>query len=190
MKRSGIGRRHGKERLDEAAHLHHFLAEFVVGFCVAARVADEFAACFGVIVDAPEMITVGHGREGAVERENFEAVARKVEVANDFRAQKRDDVRANGEFESGDDFFGDGRAAEDVAAFEDEDFFAGAGEVGRVHEAVVASADDDYVVGFGHGAVRALRVRKERTFYRGRAAGTSAPGRISEGNRVTLLPQF
>jgi hypothetical protein len=117
-------------------------------------VADEFAAGFGVVVDAPEMVAVGHGRESAVEREDFEAVARKIEVANDFRAQKRDNVGADGEFESGDDFFGDGGAAEDVAAFEDEDFFAGASEIGRVGQAIVAAADDDRVVGFGHGSVR------------------------------------
>src|SRR5215469_2833541 len=152
IERSGIGRRHREKRFDEAAHLDHFLAEFVVGFGVKAGVADEFTAGLGVVVDAPEMVAIGHGRESAVERKDFEAVAREVEVANDFGAQERDDIRADGEFESGDDFFGDGGAAENVAAFEDEDFFAGAGEVGRVGQAVVASADDDRVVGLGHRA--------------------------------------
>jgi len=159
IERSGIGRRHRKERFDEAAHLDHFLAEFVVGFGVEAGVADEFAAGFGVVVDAPEMVAIGHGRESAVERKDFEAVAREVEVANDFGAQKRDDVRADGELESGDDFFGDGGAAEDVAAFEDEDFFVGAGEIGRVGQAVVASADDDCVVGFGHEQIETVLQR-------------------------------
>ena len=143
IERSGIGRNHGQKRLDEAAHCDHGLAEFFVGFGVEVRVAVEFAARFGVIVDAPEVIAVGHGREGAVERKDFQAVARQIEVANDFRAQQRDDVGKNGKFESGNDFFGDGGAAEDVAPFEDEDFFARAGEIGRVDEAVVAAADHD-----------------------------------------------
>src|SRR6185437_24370 len=107
MERSGIRRHHAEKRLDEAAHLQHLLAEFVVGFGVTAGMADEFAAGLRVIVYAPEMVAVGHRSERAVEREDFEAVAREIEVANDFGAQKRDDVRANGEFEAGDDFFGD-----------------------------------------------------------------------------------
>ncbi len=150
MERSGIRRDHAEKRLDEAAHLQHLLAEFVVGFGVAAGMADEFAARFGVIVDAPQIIAAGHGRERAVEGQNFEAVAWEVEIANNFRSEERNDVRANGKFEAGNDFFGDGGASEDVAAFEDENFFAGAGEIRRVHKAVVAAADDDYVVPLGH----------------------------------------
>ena len=124
IERGGIRRNHAENRLDEAAHRDHGLAEFFVGFGVEFGVALDFAARFGVIVDAPEMIAVGHGRESAVERKNFQAVARKIEIANDFRAKKRDDVRKNGKFEAGDDFFGDGGAAENVAAFEDEDFLS------------------------------------------------------------------
>ena len=108
--------------------------------------ARDLAVRLAVVVHAPEIVAVGHGREGAVERQNFQAVAGKVEVANDFRPQQRDDVGANGKLESGEDFFGDGGAAEDVTAFEHEDFLAGAGEVGGVDEAVVAAADDDDVV--------------------------------------------
>ena len=95
----------------------HRLAEFFVGFGVELGVAFEFAARFAVIVLAPEIIAVGHRRDRAVERENFQAVAREVEVANDFWAKQRDDVRENRKFEAGDDFFGDGCAAENVTAF-------------------------------------------------------------------------
>jgi hypothetical protein len=113
-------------------------------------VALDFATGFGVIVDAPEVITVGHGRESAVERKNFEAVAGEIEVANNFRTKKRDDVRENREFKAGDYFFGDGCAAENVAAFEDQDSLSCLGEVSRIHKAVVAAADDNNVVTLRH----------------------------------------
>jgi hypothetical protein len=103
-----------------------------------------------MIVHAPEIIAAGHGSEGAVEGKNFEAVAGEIEFANDFGAEQRDDVGAFGEEEAGDDFFGYGGAAEDVAAFEDENFFAGLGEVRGVDQAVVAAADDDCVVILRH----------------------------------------
>jgi hypothetical protein len=73
-------------------------------------------------------------------------MAREIEVADDFRPQQRDYVGADRELEAGKDFFGAGSAAEDVAAFEDEDFLSGAREVGGVDEAVVAAADYDNIV--------------------------------------------
>ena len=124
--------------------------------------ALEFAARLGMIVDAPEVIAVGHGRHGAVERKNFQAVAREVEVADDFRAEKRDDVGKNGELESGNDFFSDGGAAENVAALENQNFLARAGEIGRVYKAVVAAADDNDVVAFRHEDFLRLLCRLRR----------------------------
>jgi hypothetical protein len=110
-----------------------------------------------VIILAPEAVAVGHGGHGAVERENFQAVAREIEIANDFWSKQRDYVGENREFKSGDDFFGDGGATQDVTFFEDQDFFAGLGEVGRVHEAVVATADYDDVVFLCHEFVRVIQ---------------------------------
>ena len=150
IERGGIRRNHAQNRFHEAAHRDHRLAEFFVGFGVELRVALDFAAGFGVIIDAPEVIAVGHGRESAVERKNFQAVAREIEVANNFRAKKRDDVRKNGKFEAGNDFFGDSGAAENVAAFENKDFLPRFREVSRIDEAVVAATDDNNVVALRH----------------------------------------
>jgi hypothetical protein len=99
------------------------------------------------------MITIEHGGEGTVEREDFEAVAREIEFANDFGAEEGDYVGAFGEEEAGNDFFRDGGAAENVAAFEDENLFAGFGKIRGVDKAIVAAADDDCVVMLRH-AVR------------------------------------
>ena len=76
-----------EDGFDEAAHGDHGLAKFFVGFGVEFGVAFEFAAGFAVIVLAPEVIAVGHGSDGAVERENFQSVAGEIEIANNFRTQ-------------------------------------------------------------------------------------------------------
>jgi hypothetical protein len=124
----------------------HGFAEFVVGFGVDPGVAGDLAMSLAVVVHAPQVIAAGHGRESSVEREDFEAVAREIEVADDFRAQQRDHVRAHGKLEAGEDFFGAGGAAENVAAFEHENFLSGARQVGGVDKAVVAAADYDDIV--------------------------------------------
>jgi hypothetical protein len=77
-------------------------------------------------------------------------MAREVEIANDFRTKKRDDVGKNGKLEAGNDFFRDSSAAENVAALEDQNFLTRAREIGGIHKAVVAAADDNDVVTFCH----------------------------------------
>ena len=77
-------------------------------------------------------------------------MAGEIEFANDFGAEERDDVGTFGEEEAWDDFFGDGGAAEDAAAFENQDFFAGFGQVRGVHETVVTASDDDHIVELRH----------------------------------------
>ncbi len=150
IERGGIGRNHGEHGLHEAAHRRHHLREFVVGFGVETRMAADVADGFRVIVHAPEVVAAGHGGKGAVKRKNLEAVARKIEFADDFGAKERDNVRTFGEKKAGDDFFGDGGAAEHVATFEDDDLLPSFGEVGGVDQAVVAAADDDDVVVLTH----------------------------------------
>ena len=81
---------------------------------------------------------------------DFEAVARKIKLANDFGAKQRHDVGTFGKQKTGNNFFGDGSAAENVAAFENEHFLAGFGQIGGVDKTVMAAADDDYVVVLRH----------------------------------------
>ena len=101
---------------------------------------------FGVIVHAPQVVAARHRREGAVQRKNLEAVPRQIELADDFRPQQRDDVRADGEAEAGKHFFRHGRAADDVAPLEDEHLPSRAREIRGGRQAVMASANDDGVV--------------------------------------------
>ena len=142
----GIGRRQAENRLGEAAHLDHRLAVFVVGLGVEPRMPRDLASRLVVIVDAPQVIAVGHRRERAVERQQLHAVARQIELADDLGSQQRDDVGADRELESGKHFLGDGRAAEHVAPLEHDDLAARAREIRRARQPVVPAADDDRVV--------------------------------------------
>ena len=83
-----IGRHHAQNRFYEAAHGLHRFAEFVVGLGVKLRVARDFAMGLAVIVDPPQIIAVRHGSESAIERQNFQAMAGKIEIANDLRPQE------------------------------------------------------------------------------------------------------
>ncbi len=152
IERGGIGRDHGEHGLHEAAHRRHHLGKFVVGFGVNAGVAANFADGLGVIVHAPQMIAIGHGRESAIERQNFETVARKIKLANDFGAKQRDHVGTFGKKKAGNDFFSNGGAAQNVTAFEDQHFFAGLGQISGVDQSIVTATDDDHVVVLHHFA--------------------------------------
>ena len=70
----------------------------------------------------------------------------QMQLADDFGAQQRDDVGADGEFEAWKDFFGDRSAADEMTAFEDQDFSAGPRQVRGSGQAIVSATDDDGVV--------------------------------------------
>ena len=106
----------------------------------------DLAMGLAVVVHAPQVVAAWHGSERAVERQNFQAVAGKIEIANDLGPQQRDYVGTDRELESGEDFFGDRGAAEHVTALEHQDFFPGARQIGGGGQAVVASSDDDCIV--------------------------------------------
>src|SRR4029077_14754105 len=99
-----------------------------------------------VIVHAPQMVAVRHRCESAVEGEDLKSVPGKIEVANDFGPQQRDDIRANRKLEAGKNFFRASRPAENVAALEHEHLLSCFRQIGGVGKAVVASANHDYVV--------------------------------------------
>src|SRR5208282_4611799 len=107
-------------------------AEFIVGFGVNSGVAGNLAMRLAMIVHAPQMIAVRHGGESAVERQNLESVAGKIEVTNNLGAQQRDDVRANGKLEAGKHFLRTSRAPENVAALEHQDFLARFRQIGGI----------------------------------------------------------
>ncbi len=101
---------------------------------------------------------------------------------NDFRAEERDDVGAFGKKKARDDFFSDGSAAENVAAFQDDDLLPCFGKIGGIDQAVVTAADDDNVVVLPHSLglrydakERLVAGSDDGTFYWDRRWGTSLP---------------
>ena len=166
-----VGRGDGQDRLDEACHLDHQLAVFLVRLRVARRPAAQLADRPAVVVDAPQVVAAPGGRtlprsqrgERAVERQDVEAVFRELEIADDLGTEQADDVAEDREPEAWEDLLGDGGTAEDVAPLQDQCLHPGTGEVGRADEAVVAATDDDRVVRLGQGR-RPPRLSRLHTF--------------------------
>src|SRR5277367_4202042 len=169
MERGGVRRNHAEQRLHEAAHRGHHLGEFVVGLSVEARVAANLADGFRAIVHAPEVVAVRHGRKGAVERQDFQAMAGQIQLADNFRAQQRNYVRTFREQEAGENLFGNRGSAQNVAAFEHQDFLSGFGQVRGIDQAVVPAADHDHVIVLRHAENSTIRKKPycsgDRTFY-------------------------
>ena len=143
----GIGRDHGQDGLDELRHVHHGLRVLVVGLGVGGGVPVDLPPRPRVVAHPPEVVPVRHGREGAVEGKDLQAVAGEVQLADDLRPEERDHVGADGELEAGEDLLRDRGSPEHVPALEDEHLLARPGQVGGAHQAVVPAADDDRVVG-------------------------------------------
>src|SRR5580700_513498 len=106
----------------------------------------DLAMRFAMVVHPPQVVAVRHRRERAVERQDFKSMSRKIQVANDLRSQQGDYVRAHRELEAGKNFFGTGRSAEHITAFEDENLLARASQIGGIDQTVVAAANHNHIV--------------------------------------------
>ena len=153
-----VARDDAQDGLDEAGHLDHELAVFLVRLRIAQRPAAQLADRPAVIVDAPQVVAAtgrratarGERRERSVERQDVEPVLRQAELADDLGAEQAHDIAGDREAEARHDLLGDGRATEHVAAFEHHDPASRAGQVGRGDEPVVPAPDDDRVVPAAH----------------------------------------
>src|SRR5205085_3016202 len=106
----------------------------------------EFAAVLVVIGPLREVIAVGQRGECALERQDLQPVARKLELSDDLRPQQAHDVGEHREAKAWEHFLAHRRAADALAAFEDQHFASCAREIGGTGEAVMAAADNDRVV--------------------------------------------
>ena len=110
----------------------------------------DLAARLRMIVHAPEVISIWHRRECAVEWKNFQTVTREIEFANDLGTEKGNYIRADRKLEAGKDFFRYSGAAKHVTTFEHEHFFARARQISGVDQTIVAAANHDDVVTIVH----------------------------------------
>ena len=70
----------------------------------------------------------------------------EIEIRDDRRSEGAGQMGAGGVFEAGKNFLAGGAPADDRAAFQDQDFLPGLGQISRRDQAVVAGANDDRVV--------------------------------------------
>src|SRR5262249_46384901 len=108
--------------------------------------------CTTLVGVAPgaEVVAVIERRDGALERQDLQTVAREIQVANDLRPQQTHDVGKHGELEAGKDLLRDRRAADERSAFEDERLASGTRQVCRGNQSIVTAADDDRIVFHRH----------------------------------------
>src|SRR3990172_4150726 len=99
-----------------------------------------------MVIPARDVITSACGREGARQRQNFQAMLRKFQISDDLGSQKADHIREFCELEPGDDLFCDRRPADEMSALEHNDFPARACQICRGNESVVSTANDDCIV--------------------------------------------
>ena len=131
--------------------------------------AAQLAHGLAVVVRAPQVVLVER-REGAVERQDLEAVARQLEVADDLRPQQAHHVAGDAEAEAREDLLGHGRATQDVAALQDQRLQAAAGKVCRGHAARYA-----------HRRSRPRRTAAARVSLTIRAASAAALSPLTNG---------
>ncbi len=147
VERGRIGRDDAEDVAHGLGHEVHVAGVLVVGVGVALGEAGDVAQCLIMVAVAIEIIAaVQRGRQGAFQGQDRQAVGRQVEIADDLRPEEADDIGEDGEFKAGEDLLGDGCATHQIALFQDQCLFAGAGQVGGGHKPVVPAAYDDGVV--------------------------------------------
>ena len=144
----GKGGRGGEHiRVNDAGSPHPEVDPFEVGVGIRGRDTADFLGDLGVVVPDSDGSTVGEGVDAfGVDGEDLEAVGFEVEVLHNLAFEKEGGVGVAGKPVAGEYLVGESCAAEYVASFQGEDSEAGLGQIGSGGEAVVACADDDYVI--------------------------------------------
>src|SRR5882762_5340341 len=122
-------------------------------FCsIFGRETSDATGGFGVIVVEEERFAIGRGSEEArVGMQHVALISFELHICSDVSAQRTDGVGESGGAEAGMKFFGNGAAADELAAFQDERLEAAFGEIERGDERVVTTTDEDYTLSDGHG---------------------------------------
>src|SRR6266850_8039833 len=110
---------------------------------------SDLAPGLRMIIHPPEVITIGHRSESAVQGQNLQPMSRKIKLTNDLGPQQRNHIGTNGELEPGKNFVSDSGSTQHMTALEHQHLLTRTREIGSVHQSVVATADNDDVV-FAH----------------------------------------
>src|SRR5207245_5576315 len=163
-----------------------------IGVRVFLREAREFLVIAIGIVPQEDRVPVREREEELrVDRTDLVPEAREIQVADDLRPHEARGICEAREPDAWEDLFRHARAADDRAAFEDEDLHPGLREVRRGDEPVVPAAHDDRVPPRLHGRGNAgsgitLMVERHQTINRGlasprrwRGSGEAAGSRLT-----------
>jgi len=160
-KSPGLGRGDEEEGFDDFGEAFDVRFVFREGFGIARGKFRDFVKGFAMVTPEEEMAAIGvDGEEGRIFGLDAVTEAFEFEFANYTVLEEADEIGSGGDAIAGPDFFGYGAATEDFTAFENYDFFAGAGEVCGSDEAVVTASDDDSVISSSHP--RLLNATTER----------------------------
>ena len=154
---------HVEERLDRLGDAIHVVAVLLVGIGIVGRDARDLAQVLVVVLGEPQVVALRRRRELRRHEERHEPVLRQLELVHDLRPQQREGIREGGEPEPGTQLLGDGSSADHLALLQDQGAQAATGQVGAVDQPVVATADDDRVVGLAHAVFRSGLKNGSRT---------------------------
>jgi hypothetical protein len=172
----------------DGAGASDFLGEFEI-FCAVflGEVINLAGGGRGIGVQH-EGAAIEGGREHAHGRfEFFQAVARELHVLDNGGEQRAAGVRYGGTFEAGMKFLGDGGAADDRPAFEDEGLVAFLREIEGGDESVVSAAENDDVALRGHAQLLPVSFRISSAARRPGAPMMPPPGCVAEPHMYNFL---
>ena len=133
-----------------AQHVHDPIEHRVVirqALRIAGRPLRDFR--LRVLTAETERAPVGQRQEVCVRSlGDAQAVLVQAQVADHLGIEQADRVAGSRVAEAGKELLGHRRAANDAAPFQHPHLQAGAGEIRRAHQAVVAATDDQCVAGF------------------------------------------
>ncbi len=177
--RRRIRGQHAENRLHRHGHVVHQAAEQHRRLGVPGRVPGQLPAGQVGIDPGAQIVAVVERHDGALQRENLEPVPGQLEVADDLGAEQAHHIGKDRELESREDLLGDGGAPDQRPALQHQHFLAGAGQVGRRDQAVVAAPDEDRVVvlhdRFRSGSKKGSGVTRARAWRRWCSTVTSSP---------------
>ena len=127
LERGWIGSRTKQKGPDETALPDDGLAEPVIGIDIAWFMAGDFPAQCVMIGMIGEIVAVTRKTGTALVRDHLKSETREFEVAHDFAAQQRTDIRAIGIGPAFVERAAYGSTADPVVFFDDKDFHPGLG---------------------------------------------------------------
>ena len=133
------------KRPDGVDHLLHHVPVRVISIGVVGRVAGDLVVVLVLVLPQQDVVAVLGRGEGGRHEEGHEAMLGQLELVDDLRAEQAQGIGERGETETRMELLGDGGAADQMPALQDQRAQSCLGQIGAVHQAVVTASDHDRV---------------------------------------------